>query len=232
VPVYRIRVWNNKLQRQDEYMAEGLEAAKQKLEELTETKKRAGQTKAEQIRVSAAAARYLVAYKTRRDGKPRPKSSLAKERTFLNAYVLPEIGNAWIGDIDLPDLNALVRELTLKNGSAASSGTKSTVAAVIRRMWAWAREERIIPANPALELRTGWGGSVRRRIIIPSIPQVLRLAAALDHFNRASVMSPSSLPSLACGGKKLWLSCSTALTWKLSRSASSGRPASRAADAT
>jgi integrase len=33
-----------------------------------------------------------------------------------------------------------------------------------------------------LELRTGWGGSLRRKVIIPSIPQVLRLARALDHF--------------------------------------------------
>ena len=31
-------------------------------------------------------------------------------------------------------------------------------------------------------MRTGWGGSVRRRVIIPSIPQVLRLAEALDKF--------------------------------------------------
>ena len=53
---------------------------------------------------------------------------------------------------------------------------------MLRRVFAWAREERIIPANPALELRTGWGGSVRRRVIIPSIPQVLRLAEALDRF--------------------------------------------------
>ena len=36
--------------------------------------------------------------------------------------------------------------------------------------------------NPALELRTGWGSSTRRRVLIPSIPQVLRLAEALDHF--------------------------------------------------
>ena len=56
------------------------------------------------------------------------------------------------------------------------------VAAVLRRLFSWAREERIIPANPALELRTGWGASVRRRVVIPSIPQVLRLAEALDHF--------------------------------------------------
>ena len=104
------------------------------------------------------AARYLVAYKTKRDGTPRPKSSLAKERTCLNVYVLPALGNAWIGDLDLPDLNETVRGLTLQDGTPASASTKSTVASVIRRVFAWAREERIIPANPALELRTGWGG--------------------------------------------------------------------------
>ena len=49
-------------------------------------------------------------------------------------------------------------------------------------MFAYAREERIIPYNPALELRTGWGATVRRRVLIPSIPQVLRLADAMDHF--------------------------------------------------
>ena len=36
--------------------------------------------------------------------------------------------------------------------------------------------------NHALELRTGWGSSIRRRVVIPSISQVLRLAEALDHF--------------------------------------------------
>jgi integrase len=72
--------------------------------------------------------------------------------------------------------------MTLRDGSPASGSTKSTAASVLRRLFAWAREERIIPVNPALELRTGWGGSIRRRVLIPSIPQVLRLAEALDHF--------------------------------------------------
>jgi integrase len=128
------------------------------------------------------AARYLVAYRVKRDGTARPKSSLAKERTCLNVYILPALGNAWIGDLDLPELNARIRHLTLQDGSPASGSTKGTVASVLRRLFAWAREERIIPVNPALELRTGWGGSVRRRVIIPSIPQVLRLAQALDVF--------------------------------------------------
>jgi len=181
-PVYRVRVWDPVLKKQIERVVEGLDAAKALLDEFTAAQRRPGRLQAERVRFVDVAARYLVAYKTKRDGTPRPKSSLAKERSCLNIYILPVLGNAWIGDLDLPDLNETVRNLTLQDGSPASGGTKSTVAAVIRRLFAWAREERIIPANPALELRTGWGSSVRRRVLIPSIPQVLRLAEALDHF--------------------------------------------------
>jgi integrase len=181
-PVYRVRIWDAVLKRQVERTAEGLEAAKAILSEFTEAKRRPGRLDAERVRFVDVAARYLVAYKIRRDGSPRPKSSLAKERTVLNVYLIPVLGNAWIGDLDLPDLNDTIRDLRLQDGSPASGSTKSTVASVLRRLFAWAREERIIPVNPALELRTGWGGSVRRRALIPSIPQVLRLAEALDKF--------------------------------------------------
>src|SRR5208282_5078916 len=181
-PVYRVRVWDPVLKKQIERTAEGLEAAKQLLDEFSEAKRRPGRLSAERVKFVDVAARYLVAYKTKRDGTARPKSSLAKERSCLNIYVLPVLGNAWIGDLDLPDLNDMIRGLTLQDGSAASGSTKSTVASVVRRLFAWAREERIIPVNPALELRTGWGGSVRRRVLIPSIPQVVRLAEALDNF--------------------------------------------------
>jgi integrase len=181
-PVYRVRVWDPVLKRQIERTAEGLEAAKAILNQFNEAKRRPGRLDAERVRFVDVAARYLVAYKTRRDGTPRPKSSLAKERTVLNVYLIPVLGNAWIGDLDLPDLNDTIRELTLQDDSPASGSTKSTVASVLRRLFAWAREERIIPVNPALELRTGWGGSVRRKALIPSIPQVLRLAEALDKF--------------------------------------------------
>src|SRR5271165_4315914 len=181
-PVYRVRVWDAVLKKQIERTAEGLEAAKQLLEEFTEAKRRPGRLTAERVRFVDVATRYLVAYKTKRDGTPRPRASLAKERSCLNIYIIPVLGNAWIGDLDLPDLNETIRGLTLQDGNPASSGTKSTVASVLRRLFAWAREERIIRTNPALELRTGWGGSVRRRVIIPSIPQVMRLAEALDQF--------------------------------------------------
>src|SRR6201996_1043091 len=181
-PVYRIRVWDNALQKQLEDTAVGLDAAKKKLAELHAAKLQPGRIRAERLKVVDAAARYLVAYKTKRDGTPRTKSSLAKERSCLNIYILPVLGNSWIGDLDLPDLNDTVRGLTLLDGSPASGSTKSTVADVLRRFFAWAREERILKVTPALELRAGWGSSVRRRVLIPSIPQVLRLADALDHF--------------------------------------------------
>jgi len=181
-PIYRVRLWDPVLKRRVERTAVGLDAAKKLLEEFHEARLRPGRVQAEHLRFADVAARYLIAYRVKRDGTARPKSSLAKERTCLNVYILPALGNAWIGDLDLPDLNATVRHLTLQDGSSASGSTKSMVASVLRRVFAWAREERIIPTNPALELRTGWGGSVRRRVVIPSIPQVLRLAAALDHF--------------------------------------------------
>ena len=181
-PVYRVRVWDPALKKQVERVVEGLGAAKELLDSFKEAKRRPGRIQAERVRFVDVAARYLAAYKTKRDGTPRPKSSLAKERTCLNVYIIPVLGNAWIGDLDLPELNETIRRLTLRDGTPASASTKSTVASVIRRLFAWAREERIIPANPALELRTGWGGSTRRRIVIPSIPQVLRVAEALDHF--------------------------------------------------
>ena len=163
-PVYRVRLWDSVLKRQIERTAEGLEAARKLLDEFNEAKRRPGRLLAEHVRFTDVAARYLVAYKVKRDGSPRPKSSLAKERTCLNVYIIPALGNAWMGDLDLPDLNATIRSLTLQDGNPASGSTKSTVASVLRRLFAWAREERIIPANPALELRTGWGGSVRRRV--------------------------------------------------------------------
>ena len=181
-PVYRVRVRDATDGQQVERVVEGLEAAKAVLAEFKDGKRRPGRLQAERIKFVDVAARYLVAYKTKRDGTPRPKSSLAKERTCLNVYVIPALGNAWIGDLDLPDLNETVRGLTLRDGTPASASTKSTVASLIRRVFAWAREERLIVVNPALELRTGWGGSTRRRVVIPSIPQVLRLAEALDHF--------------------------------------------------
>jgi len=107
-PVYRVRLWDPVLKRQIERQAEGLDAAKELLEAFNQAKRRPGRLQAEHIRFTDVAARYLVAYRFKRDGTPRPKSSLAKERTCLNVYILPVLGNAWIGDLDLPELNSVI----------------------------------------------------------------------------------------------------------------------------
>jgi hypothetical protein len=135
-PVYRVRMWDPVLKRQIERIAEGLDAAKKLLADFNEAKRRPGRLQAEHTRFAEVAARYLIAYRIKRDGTPRPKSSLAKERTCLNVYILPALGNAWIGDLDLPELNATIRHLTLQDGSPASGSTKSTVASVLRRVFA------------------------------------------------------------------------------------------------
>jgi len=83
-PVYRVRVRDATDGQQVERVVEGLEAAKAVLAEFKEGKRRPGRLQAERIKFVDVADRYLVAYKTKRDGTPRPKSSLAKERTCLN----------------------------------------------------------------------------------------------------------------------------------------------------
>jgi hypothetical protein len=93
-PVYRVRCWDPILKRQIERTAEGLESAEQLLADFNEAKRRPRRYQAEKARFVDVAARYLVAYRTKRHGTPRPKSSLAKERTCLNTYILPVLGNA------------------------------------------------------------------------------------------------------------------------------------------
>src|SRR5262245_45331918 len=92
--LYRVRMWDPVLKKQIERVTAGLDAAEQLLAEFNSAKRRPGRMQAEHIRFADAAARYLVDYRYKRDGTPRPKSSLAKERTCLNVYLLPVLGNA------------------------------------------------------------------------------------------------------------------------------------------
>jgi hypothetical protein len=175
-----VRMWDPILRKQIGRLTAGLDAAEQVLAD------------------SNAAKHGRAAYKPRTSGSPtrrpatlsltgtsamgpRGSSPRSPRNRPASTSTCSPLGNAWIGDLDLPELNAVLRKLTLCDGTPASGGTKSAVAAVLRRMFAWAREQCIILVNPGLELRSGWGSSARRKVI-PSIQQVLRLAAAIDHF--------------------------------------------------
>jgi hypothetical protein len=91
-PVYRVRVWNPVLKTRVERTAEGLDAAKRLLAEFGEAKRRPGRLQADHARFADVAARYLVAYRVKRDGTPRPKSSLAKERDLSERLHPPDTG--------------------------------------------------------------------------------------------------------------------------------------------
>src|SRR5690242_18261518 len=85
--LYRVRMWDPVLKTQVERVAAGLDVAEGMLAEFNAARRRPGRIQAEHLRFSDVAARYVVAYRYKRDGTPRPKSSLAKERTCLNVYL-------------------------------------------------------------------------------------------------------------------------------------------------
>ena len=74
-------VWDSVLKKQIKRNAEGLDAAKELIEEFSGAKRRPDRMMAERMRFVDVAERSLIAYKLKRDGTPGPKSSLAKERT-------------------------------------------------------------------------------------------------------------------------------------------------------
>jgi integrase len=178
--MYRVRVRDPLTHNQIERHAAGLDRAKDIVKELTDGKR--PKAERDKLKFREVCLRYLEVYKTKRDGTERPLSSVRKEVTYLNCYILPTLGDVPIDQIDLPDMYDVIEAMTLLDGSPAAPATKGGAASVVRRVFAWARIRRLIDVNPALELPTGWGNTTRRRVLIPSIPQVMRLAQALDHF--------------------------------------------------
>lgn len=185
-PMWRVRVWDPTLNKQIERHAAGLTKAKEIQDDLQDmvsrSRGRGSGTNVQPVRFRDACVRYLKEYRTKRDGSARPLSSVHKEITYINCYLLPKLANAWIGELDLPDLYETIETMELRDGSMPAPSTKAGAASVLRRIFAWARYRGLITANPALELPTGWGVTLRRKVLVPSIPQVVRLAEALDHF--------------------------------------------------
>ena len=71
-PVYRVRVWDPALKKQVERVVEGLDAAKELLDSSAKRSGGLGGSWPNGCRFVDIADRYLVAYKTKRDGTPRP----------------------------------------------------------------------------------------------------------------------------------------------------------------
>src|ERR1035438_9978893 len=87
-PVYRVRVWDAVLKKQIERTAEGLDAAKQLLEEFNEAKRRPGRLQAERVRFVDVATRYLVALQDQ--ARRHPASQVvAGQRAVVPEHLRP-----------------------------------------------------------------------------------------------------------------------------------------------
>lgn len=186
--IHRVRVWNPKLRVQIEEEVAGFAAAVARQDEL-ERKIAAGRAVAidpERLTMDEVFASYITWYKTKPDGTARPLTSVSNDYDRYTIYVRPTLGNAYIADLDLPDLHDLLEGLTKKNGEPVAASTRSDVAGTLKRLFRYARLRRHVPVNIAIELQTGWGGKVRRRHIIPSLPMVERQAELFESIRAGS----------------------------------------------
>jgi integrase len=172
--IYRVRVWNPTLRVQIEEEVAGFAAAVTRQDELEKqiATGRAIAADIERLTMDEVFAHYIKWYKTKPDGSARPLTSVSNDYDRYTIYVRPTLGNAYIRDLDLPDLHDLLEGLTKKDGEPVAASTRSDVAGTLKRMFRYARLRRYVTVNVAIELQTGWGGKVRRRHIIPSLPTV------------------------------------------------------------
>lgn len=121
-------------------------------------------------------------------GELRPHSTFAKERNIIEAYLLPGLGpQTKLRSVTLQQLRAWIGGLTLldEDGERGSNpmmpSSKSTVSNVARLFFRDAQRELGLPANPAVGLPSTWGTDTSaRRIIVPNLAEVEKLARALD----------------------------------------------------
>lgn len=184
-PVFRVRVWDPTLRKQIEECIAGEDEAWTRLHELEAAKRRKpGSVRPRQkITFNEVCDEFLLEFATRLDGSPRPLATWRGAQSYIDCYLRPTLGQAYIDDLDVAELKSCLVDLKRRDGKPAAGATKSCGATNLRRVFAYAREKRYVATNPALELPNGWGGVSRRRTLIPSLPQVDRLADALDQVH-------------------------------------------------
>lgn len=121
-------------------------------------------------------------------GEIRPHSTFAKERNIVEACLLPGLGpQTKLRAVTLQELRAWIGGLTLLNDQGVrgdqpmAPASKTTVSNVVRLFFRDAARELGLSPDPALGLPTTWGTDTSdRRILVPHLGEVERLAQALD----------------------------------------------------
>jgi len=121
-------------------------------------------------------------------GELRPHSTWAKERSIIEAYLLPGLKpDTKLRAVTLQDLRKWIGGLTLldqdgeRGPDPLAPSSKTTVTNVTKGFFADAARELGLTPNPAAELPTIWGTDTSsRRVLIPNLGNVEKLACAMD----------------------------------------------------
>lgn len=121
-------------------------------------------------------------------GEARAHSTFAKERSIIEAYLLPGLGpKTKLCAVTLQDLRQWIGGLTLldddgeRGPDPLAPASKTTVSNVVRLYFRDATRELGLTPNPADGLPTVWGTDTSdRRILVPNLGDVEILARALD----------------------------------------------------
>jgi len=113
-------------------------------------------------------------------GVRRRETTWRNARSATMSYILPALADRTLASLSYQDCYAFIAGLRVDDGQKeAAPATKASVASFLRIMLADAEKAGVVGRNPAAGLPTRWGAG-RRRLVIPSIVQVERLAEAMD----------------------------------------------------
>jgi integrase len=186
MPVYRVRFVDPVDGRQKERQVAGLAEAETLLARYVVHKSR--KTTARFVPVRATfdelAQPFLTDFRFKLNGERRPYSTWHKTYANLYCYVLPALGGTRIGDMSTLGLVEFVRGLTRRDGNPLAAGSRQNVATTLKAFYKWARLHNFLADNPADGLPSRWAATTKRRVLIPSVNDVLRLARTLDSVSR------------------------------------------------
>jgi integrase len=185
-PVFRVRFVDRSDGKQKEREVAGRDAAeallaKYKVHKVSKTPKRFVPAR---LTFDELAEPWLADHQFKLNGERRPYSSWHRDYANFFCYVLPTLGPTHIGAHSTLDLVKVIQSLHRQDGEPLAPGTRQAIATTLKAFYKWSTLHNYLPDNPALGLPNRWGGAAKRRVLIPSVQDVLRLAAALDKVSR------------------------------------------------
>lgn len=190
LPGWRLRAYDPRTDRQPEKNFYGTyEQAAIELERWRQELAATAQplrTGAHNMRVATWAVQWLKDYawlvrpEGANPGVRRRETTWRNAKSATMSYILPALADRTLASLTYQDCYGYIAGLRVEGGTReAAPATKASVASFLRIMLGDAQRAGVLRGNPAAGLPTRWGTG-RRRLVIPSIAQVERLAEAMD----------------------------------------------------